>query len=132
MSTISGTFQGATLLHASPNGAGARKTYLATYSFGAYTGSGDSGAITGMVAALAGQARNGKTLTIASSTQGIGVVCVGAGIDTAGQAVYVGAVTVVSATTGSLTFNLTTADGTEITASTACSGVQLAVTVDES
>lgn len=131
MSVITGTLDGISFIHGGANGAGARKSYIASCSFGAYTSS-DSGALAGVIAAINALDRNGKTKVITSSTQGIGVTCVGPGIDTNGQAVYVGAVTVSSASVGTLAFNLTDSTGSELSSATACKGVQLLITVDES
>lgn len=129
MSVITGTVTGVSLLTGNPEGAGARRSYLLTCNFGAYV-SADSGALAGVVATMQNAGRGGKTFTIASGNQGIGVTCVGPGVDTAGQAVYVGAVTVSSASVGTLAFNLTDSAGTELVSATACTGVQLAVVVD--
>jgi hypothetical protein len=126
MATQKGTLKGYSLLSRDPNGSG-RATYLATFSFPAYTGSSDSGQIDGPAAALSAAIKDGKTRALISSCV---PVCVGGGRDTEGQAVFVGAVTI---STADLTFNLTAADGTtELTSSTASDGVQLAITVLES
>lgn len=123
MSTISGTIKGCSLVHANPSGLGARKTYLLSVDFAAYTGSTDSGALADVDLAIPLRVRNGKVFTTR------GAVCVGPGADTAGQAVYTAAIT---DTSGDFTFNLTTAAGVELTSSTACTGVQILVTGDES
>ena len=129
MGVITGTVDAVSFIAGSA--IGSRKSFIASCSFAAYSSS-DSGALAGVVATLAAADRNGKTKVITSSTQGIGVTCIGAGVDTAGQAVYVGAVTVSSASVGTLAFNLTDATGSELTSATACKGVQLLITVDES
>lgn len=131
MSVITGTVDAVSLIDASHNGAGARKSYILSCSFGAYTSS-DSGALAGVVATIAAAVRNGKTNVITSGNQGIGVTCLGPGLDSAGQAVYVGAVTVSSASVGTLAFNLTDSAGSELSSAAASSGVKLLVTVDES
>lgn len=119
MSTINGTISGVTLLRAK----GDRKSYLVSARFAAYTGASDSGQLQAVGVAIAAKTRNGKTNTIRSAA------CVGAGSDTAAQAVFTGAVTV---STDDLTFNLTNAAGTELTSATACTGVEFVVIVDES
>lgn len=120
MATITGTLTGMTLIHAN----GARKTYHVTADFAAYTGSSDDGTLTGVGAFIKGRNRNGKTHTLRGAT------CIGAGWDTANQAVYTGTCTV---STDALTFNLAVAAGTEITATTGLTrGVEFAVVVDES
>lgn len=119
MATITGTISGVTLLRANKD----RKSYLVSAGFAAYTGASDSAQLSAVGVAIAAKTRNGKTNTIRSAC------CVGAGLDTAAQSVFTGAVTV---STDDLTFNLTNAAGTELTSSTACSGVEIVVVVDES
>ena len=128
MATINGTIKGVSLVQGNVNGVGARKAYLLSCDFAAYTGSGDTATITGVGAAIASATKNGKTNTLR------GGICVGPGADTAAQAVYCGGASVQALTVSSddLTGNLTVAAGTEITATTACSGVQVLVVVDES
>lgn len=129
MATINGTIKGVSLLHGNVNGVGARKAYLLSCDFAAYTGSGDTATITGVGAAIATATKNGKTNTLR------GGICVGPGADTAAQAVYCGGASVQALTvsTDDLTGNLTVAAGTEITATTGLtSGVQVMVVVDES
>lgn len=128
MGTINGSITGVSLLAASANGAGARKAYLVTADFPAYTGSGDTATITGVGAAIAAATRNGKTNTLR------GAICVAPGLDTNAQAVYCGGASVQAMTVSSddLTGNLTVAAGTEITTTTAATGVTIVAVVDES
>jgi hypothetical protein len=125
MATQKGTLKGYTLLSRDPNGSG-RATYLATFSFPAYTGASDSGQIDGPAAALSAAIKDGKTRALIST---VVPTCIGNGRDTAGQAVFTGTITIATA---DLTFNLTDAAGVELTSSTASDGVQLAITVTES
>ena len=123
MSTIAGTITGVNVQYSSGLASAPRKTYEVCADFGAYTGASDSATITGVGAAIKAKNRNGKTHTLR------GAICVGPGFDTNKQAVYTGACTV---STDDLTFNLSGADGTELTSATASKGVRLFVTVDES
>lgn len=124
MATIAGTITGVTLLRAKD----ARKAYLVTVDFAAYTGASDDATITGVGAAIAARTRNGKTNTLRSAS------CIGAGRDTAAQAVHFQGASVAALTVSSdaLTGELKTAAGVELTSSTASTGVELCVTVDES
>lgn len=123
MAVINGTIKGVKILMDSPAGIGARKTALITADFAAYSGAGDSGSVTGVKEELQATMRNGKTVTL---RQGMPAF---AGVDTNKQAVYVGAVTV----SGSdITFNLADNAGTELTSSTAATGVGVLVGFDES
>lgn len=123
MATISGTIQGITLLRAN----GARKHYLITADFAAYTGASDTAAIAGVGAAITAQTRNGKTNTLVTGSP---AVPGGAGLDTNAQAVYFGGT--IAKSTDDLTTNLCNASGTELTSSTAAKGVEVIVAVDES
>lgn len=126
MSTIKGTITGVTLVRSSKV-VGARKTYLCTVDFPAYTGAGDSGQIDGVAAAVQAFIKNGKTLALCA---GAIPTCAGPGIDTAGQAVYIGTTTI---STNDITFNLTNATNSELTSTTGVStGVELLVPVVES
>ena len=126
MATQKGTIRAVTLVTTDAVASG-RATYLCALDFPSYTGSTDSGQIDGVCAAISAKIRDGKTRTFLSSCV---PTCVSRGKDTAGQDVFIGAVTI---STNDLTFNLTAADGTtELTSSTASSGVQLLVTVAES
>lgn len=129
MATINGTIKGVSLLSGNVNGLGTRKAYLLSCDFPAYTGSADTATITGVGAAIVAATKNGKAIA-----RVVGGICVGPGADTAGQAVYCGGASVQAMTvsTDDLTGNLTIAAGTEITSTTASSGVQVAVVVDES
>lgn len=124
MATINGTILGVSLL----NSSGARKSYELTCSFGAYTGASDTASVTGIGAAIAAATRNGKTNTLRAC------IPAGAGKDTANQDVYFGGASVQAATISSddATGNLVNAAGTELTSSTASSGVKLIAVVDES
>lgn len=126
MTVQAGTITGVALLTGSPAGTDKRRSYLLTVSFPAYTGSTDSATITGVGAAIATKTRKAGTNTMRADAA---PTCVGAGVDTNGQAVYIGTCTV---STDALTFNLTDGNGNELTSSTACSGVQLVVPVDQS
>lgn len=123
MATIAGTITGVNVLYSSGLGSAPRKTYEVCVDFGAYTGAADDATIAGVGAAIAAKNRNGKTHTLRSA------ICIGPGFDTNKQAVYTGALTVSS---DALNGNLAVAAGTEITSTTACKGVRLAVVVDES
>lgn len=122
MATATGTINGATLMRSNVS-TGARKTWLVSANFPAYTGSSDSATLTGVGAYISAHCRNGKTQTLR------GAQSAGAGLDTNAQAVYVGACTV---STDALTFNLSDNTGTELTSSTASIGVELMVFLDES
>lgn len=128
MTTISGTITGASLVASNVNGLGARKAYMVTADFGAYTGASDTAALAGVGAAIASRTANGKTNTLR------GAFTCQAGGDTANQAVYFSGAAVQALTVSSddLTGNLANAAGTELTSSTASSGVGLIVIVDES
>ena len=126
MALQKGTIKGASLVYKDPTAQG-RATYLVSADFPAYTGASDSGQIDGVCAAITARIRDGKTRTFLSSCV---PTCVGRGTDTNNQDIFIGAVAI---STNDLTFNLTAADGTtEITSSTAATGVQLLVTVAES
>lgn len=124
MTTRAATLNGISLLQSDSALGGGRFTYLCSLSFPAYAS--DSGTFTGVCAAINASTKDGKPRTFISSCV---PTCVGPGVDTNGQAIYIGAVTI---STNDLTFNLTAADGTtNITSATASQGVQLAVTVLE-
>ena len=124
MATIKGTLKGYSLLSRDPNGSG-RTTYLCSFSFPAYTGASDSGQIDGPAAALSAAIKDGKTRALIST---VVPTCVGNGRDTAGQAVFTGAIVIAGS---DVTFNLTDSGGVELTSGTASDGVQLAITVSE-
>jgi len=130
MAVINGTIIGITLANATLQGAGTRKTYLITANFAAYNGAADTATITGVGAAISAQVRNGRTITLR------GGISASAGLDTAAQAVHFTGTSVTAATlssddlTGQLSTDASTA--TEITTSTACTGVGVLVVVDES
>ena len=122
MAVINGSVTGCSLI-ASNHGQGGelRKAFLCSAAFAAYTGSSDTYTVTGINTAVAAHERNGKTLTLMT------VAPFSGGVDTAGQLVYIAAAPTLSnpTTTGDIAGNLTAADGsTELTASTACQGVQ--------
>lgn len=123
MATISGSIDGISLLQSNVSGLANGKAYLLSVSFPAYTGSTDDMKIAGVGAAIAAHTKSGVTPTL------VGGICLNPGIDTNGQKVWAGALTV---STDDLTGNLVISDrSTEITTSTACSGVQVVVIVDE-
>lgn len=129
MATINGTIKGITLLNGNVDGFGARKAYLVSCEFPAYTGSSDSATITGVGAAITTATKTGKTLTLR------GGLPVQAGFDTAGQAVYATGTAAQAMTVSSddLTGNLSNAAGTELTTTTGVStGVMICAIVDES
>lgn len=128
MSVINGTIKGVSLVQGNVNGVGARKAYLLSCDFAAYTGASDTATITGVGAAIATATKNGKTNTLR------GGICVGPGADTAAQAVYATGTAAQAMTVSSddLTGHLAVAAGTEITSTTASTGVQVLVVVDES
>lgn len=122
MAVIHGVITGITAQYANPSGFGIRKEYLVTVDFPAHTASTDTIDIPLVGAAIAAQTRNGKTNTLRGGLNGA------AGKDTAGVAVYTGALAVSSDT---LTGDITNAAGASLT-SAACFGVVVSVTVDES
>ena len=119
MAVIAGTITGTNLLFANGN----RRTYEVCVDFGAYTGAADTFTIAAVGAHIKADKRSGATHTLRSAQ------CIGSGFDTAAQAVFTGACTV---STDALNGDLSDASGTELTSSTACKGVRLAVTLDES
>jgi len=103
---------------------GNEKTYLVTANFGTYAAAADSGQLANVGAAIAARVRNGKTLTLRSAHG-----C-GPGVDTVGNDIFFGAMTVSS---DSLTFSLTNVDrSTEVGDFTRAEGVAALVTVTES
>src|SRR5882672_9146104 len=113
MALVTGTAAGGVqLVSGNPTGVSVnRQAYLINYAFGVYTGSTDSGAITGLGALVAAQTRSGKTYTLRDA------VCAYPGVDSNFQLVYMGLPTLSG---DGFTFNLTAADGTtELTTSTA-------------
>ncbi len=126
MAVATGTLTGVTLVAGNPSGVGGYKTYLCTYSFPAYTGASDSATVTGVAAAIAAKVRSGKTMAMVA---GAIPVRAGGGLDTNGQAVYIGTCTI---STNDLTFNLTDAAQVELTSATASQGVSLLVPILES
>jgi hypothetical protein len=128
MATIKGTVNGGTCISKSPAGYGTREVWLLSLAFAAYTGSTDDAQIDAVAAEINAIARDGKTRTLRWAAPA------NAGYDTNAQAVYVGggSVQAMTISTNDLTGNLTVAAGTEITTSTAASGVGLFVAVDVS
>ncbi len=129
MTLRTGTLQGVSLVAGDPSSTSGYKTYLLTYSFPAYTGSGDSATVLDCAGAISTRMRDGKTRAMVA---GVIPQRAGSGVDTAGQLVYVG--TCVLAGTSSitdLTFNLTDSAQVELTSSTASSGVPILVQVLE-
>ena len=125
MATINGTITGVSLLRSKAQLG--RKAYLITCDFGAYTGASDTATVTGVGAAILAHTRNGETVTLQ------GAVPIGPGLDTNAQDVYFTGASVQAGTVSSddLTGNLSNVDGTELTSSTACKGVELCVIVKE-
>jgi hypothetical protein len=125
MAVINGTIRGVTQV-ASMGNTG-RKAYLVTADFAAYTGASDTATITGVGAAILAKTRNGKTVTLRGAVPAI------AGLDTNSQLCYFTGTAVQAATVSSddLTGQLSGADGTELTSSTASKGVGVVVIVDE-
>jgi len=123
MALITGSIDGVTFLGADASGG---KLYQFSCSFAAYTGASDSMAVTGMAAAINTHTRNGKTSALVA---GAVPVRAGAGYDTANQAVYAGTLAISG---DGVTGNLTDSAQTELTASTACSGVKIVAFVQES
>lgn len=125
MGTALGTINGITELRVK-EGTG-RKAYLLSANFPAYTGSTDTAQISAVGAAILAKTRNGKTVTLR------GAVPAAAGYDTAAQAVYFtgAAVQALTVSGDNLTGNLSDSSGTELTSSTAATGVELVVIVDE-
>lgn len=129
MATIAGSIKGVSLLSGNVNGEGARKAYIVSVEFPAYSGAADVASVTGVGAAIAAQTRNGKTNTVR------GAITLNAGADASSQDVYFTGTAVQALTVSSddLTGHLAVAAGTEIaTTTTAAVGVQLCVVVDES
>jgi hypothetical protein len=126
MATISGSIKGVTLLRSALNSG--RKAYLLAVDFGAYTGAADTAALANVGATILAATRSGKTVTLR------GALPIAPGYDTAAQAVYFtgAAAQALTVSSDSLTGNLSGADGTELTSSTASKGVEICVIVDES
>lgn len=123
MAVINGTIKGVTVLGDSFSGVGARKLVLLTCDFAAYSGAGDTMSITGVKEEIQNTLRNGKTITLRQAASAF------AGKDTNNQAVYVSQPVV----SGSdLTGNLADNTNTELTSSTAATGVGVIVACDES
>jgi len=139
MTTQNGTITGVTLLEGSFGGLIAtvsstnytRKVYHLSVDFPAYTGSSDTMTVTGVNTAIAAATRNGRTLTLRAAVPGQ------PGQDTTAQAVFAAGTSIQAmavsngTTTGDLAGNLTDAAGTELTSTTAVSGVGIIAVVDE-
>lgn len=127
MTVQPGTITGVSLVTGNPGGAGLIRGYLLSVSFPAYTGSSDTFTIAGVSAAITAKTHKAGTNALISTSV---PVCVGAGVDTNGQLVYIGACTIATdALNGNLNSDLV---GTEITATTAVSNCQLFVPVVQS
>jgi hypothetical protein len=128
MTVQAGTINGVTLVGSNFGGLEARKVYMLSVSFPAYTGSSDTCQIAGVGAAVATATKNGKTNTLRWGAPGP------AGQDTAAQAVYATGTAVEAMTVSSdaLTGQLSDKAGTELTSSTASYGVLVFVGIDES
>lgn len=121
MGLIAGTIDGVTLLSSS----GLSKTYELSCSFPAYAST-DSMTVLALAAAINSHTRNGRTFACVA---GAVPVRGGPGYDTNGQAVYFGTQTLAGTSSiTDITGDLTNSAQTEITASTACTGVKLIVT----
>lgn len=125
MAVIHGSITGVQLVTGNPEGVGAYKGYLLTVSFGAYTSS-DSMDIPNVAATIASHVRNGKTMAMVAGAVPVRAF---AGMDTNGQAVYAGTLTISSDT---LTGNLTDSAQTKLTSATASQGVGVFVPILES
>ncbi len=123
MSTLSGTIDGVSLVRASDNGVGARKTYEVACTFTQTFTAGDVAQLVSVDTAVSGAVKNGKTFTVRSMAQSQ------PGLDAGGTAVYV--VGTLTNTSGTLTFGLggTT---TNAAATGSITGVRLLVIGDES
>ncbi len=126
MAVQAATITGVQLISGNPEGAGARKVYLLTLDFPAYTGASDTSIVNAVAATISAHVRNGKTNAMIA---GVIPFCAFPGQDTAGQAVYLGTPTISSDT---LPGNLVNAAQTELTATTAVTGVGILVAVTES
>lgn len=128
MGAQNGTITGVNLVSADVGGIAARKAYLVTADFPAYTGSTDTATITGIGAAIAAHTRNGKTNTLRAVVPNL------PGIDTNAQAVYFTGTAVQAATISSddATGQLSNAAGSELSSATASQGVGVIAIVDES
>lgn len=124
MATVSGTITGVSLLRAK----GSRKTYLVSVNFGAYTGSADSADVKAVGAAITAHTRNGKTNTLRAG------IAIGGGIDSNGQEIFLQGASsaALAVATDDLQGILSASGGTEVPTSTAATGVEIAVVVDES
>lgn len=127
MTVQAGTITGVSLVTGNPAGAGLLRGYLLAVNFPAYVGATDTFTIAGVSAAITAKTHKaGTNALVATSVP----VCVGAGVDTNGQLVYIGACTIsTDALNGNLNSDLA---GTEIVTSTACNGIQLFVPVVQS
>jgi hypothetical protein len=128
MTVQAGTINGVTLVSASFAGLEARKVYMLSVSFPAYTGASDTCQIAGVGAAIAAATKNGKTNTLRWGAPGP------AGQDTAAQAVYATgtAVNALTVSSDALTGQLSDKTGAELTSATASYGVMVFAAVDES
>lgn len=132
MATATATITGIHCLSKGHSGYGgssvpARETWRFALSFPAYTGSTDTAAVSGVVAAINAHARDGKTRTFIVAVPGP------AGADTAAQAVYLcgpSAQAITSLSSDNAAGNLADKGATELTSATASTGVSWDVTVD--
>jgi hypothetical protein len=131
MAVATGTLQGCECVLKGNSGFGssgapAREIWRLTYAFVAYTGASDTAQVTGVVAAINGKARDGKTRTLIGGFPGP------AGYDTNAQAVYLTgtAAQVLTVSTNDLTGQLSGSNATELTSATASNGVSVLVIVD--
>ena len=130
MAVISGTITGVSHIRSKsdlPAVSSARKAYLLTVDFGAYTGASDTASLANVGATIAARTRNGRTVTLR------GAVPIAPGLDTNAQsAFFTGtAVQALTVSSDSLTGQLSASDGTELTTATASRGCEICVIVDE-
>src|SRR4051812_38357737 len=91
MTVQAGTITGVSLVTSNVSGVGLMRGYLLSVSFPAYTGSTDTFTIAGVSAAITARTHKAGTNALVSTSV---PVCVGPGVDTNGQAVYIGTCTI--------------------------------------
>lgn len=116
MATVTGVIQGWVLASGNPAGTTAtRQVWNFTANAGTYAGSGDTGAINGLGAALASETRSGKTYTLVDCLNGF------PGLDNNNVLVYTNSPTISG---DNITFNYTNSAGTTLaTTSTSTVGI---------
>lgn len=131
-----GTIDGISLVAGNPEGvgpiagpptSGSRKAYQVFCTFPAYTGSTDTAQVSAVGAAIAATTKNGRTVTL------IAAVPNNPGLDTNVQPVMLTGTAVQALTISgdNVTGQLSDHTGTEVTTSTAVSGVGFIAVVDE-